>query len=210
MIIKPPPQDWEQRPHSPQSLTTQSTEGKLGFLKIILRRPTNLGRKHPCCTYLCLSCPQGKVLRCTKPLEELSVILFLCRFHRFSCSRSTQTTSTYNQLVTLHWITKLTCSSSSLFPQVLSTNLTSVHLGRDPWSRFYSQREEGILLLGRVEPLWHLDFLSLFQFRKWPSIRTRDRTQIPHSQLRKGCQVWNLTRYIFTWAWTSGTWPGLR
>ena len=106
--MKPPPQDWEQRPHSPQSLTSQSTEGKLRFLEIISRRPTNLGRKHPCCTYLCLSCPRGKGLRHAKPLEELSVFLFLCRFHRFWCSRSTQTTSTYNQLVALHWITNLT------------------------------------------------------------------------------------------------------
>ena len=106
--MKPPPQDWEQRPHSPQSLTSQSTEGNFTFLKVISRRPTNLGRKHPCCTYQYLSCPQGKVLRHTKPLEERSVILFLCRFHRFWCSRSTQTTSTYNQLVVLYYITNLT------------------------------------------------------------------------------------------------------
>ena len=107
MMKKPPPQDWEQRPHSPQSLTSQSTEGLI-FLQVISGQPTNLGKKRLCCTYLCLSCPQGKVLRHTKPLEERSVILFLCRFDRFWCSRSTQTTSTNSQLFELQWITNLT------------------------------------------------------------------------------------------------------
>ena len=191
MMMKPPPQDWEQRPHSPQSLTSQSTEGLI-FLQVISGQPTNLGRKRPCCTYLCLSCQRGKVLRHTKPLEERSVILFLCRFHRFWCSRSTQTTSTYNQLF-VYYITNLTWHQFT-------------------WARIFGA---GSVLRERRA------FCSLVEWRHCDisisclcSGSASDRAFGPGTVLRyltvnwvKGCEVWNLILFhlgkdLWNMAWS--------
>ena len=59
-----------------------------------------------------------------------------------------------------------TSQSTELGLSGLKFNMTYFYLGMDLWNMAWSQKEEGILLLGFAEALSHFHFLSLFLSRK--------------------------------------------